>query len=157
MSTMETQIAAPDTGAWTRTGERTRLLLVADRSASSGRATQAAAELARAMDLEVFVVHIHERNPYLEGTGDFATTKEAEAFVSAILNRLETLEVTARGEVLTTRTGRAAEALVNAAASLGASLILMGRGRTSGLMALIARSPVEKVIKRSGTPVLAVP
>ena len=150
------QLSELDIGTRSPRVRPTTLLLIADPSPEAGRAVGACIELARALEADVIVLHVHERNAWLVGTGDFRTVDEAKQFVTRVADRVRRAEIRARAEVLTTRTGRRAAALSDAASRGDIDLVVVGVPRPSGLRRVLGTAFVDGLVKRSSRPVLAI-
>lgn len=124
-----------------------RVLLATDGSSYSQAAAEAAGRLAAQTGLAVSVVSV------VTTSHNDARRKEAQRAVTVALEHLRSLGLAADGEVAE---GRPDEAIVRAAESAGADLIVLGsRGRT-GLTKVLMGSVAERVIGHAACPVLVV-
>ena len=124
-----------------------RVLLATDGSSYSQAAAAAAGRVAAQTGLPVSVVSV------VTTSHNDTRRKEAERAVATALEHLRSLGLAADGEVAE---GRPDEAIVRAAESAGADLIVLGsRGRT-GLTKVLMGSVAERVIGHAACPVLVV-
>lgn len=108
-----------------------------DESSTAAKAAAKAAELAAALQAELVAVNAFDRSdvpPVVEG-GDlppFTAHDGAESVAQRVLDVLRadypTLKMTARGQL-----GRPADAIVDAAEEVGASIIVVGNKRVQGI------------------------
>jgi nucleotide-binding universal stress UspA family protein len=120
-----------------------RLLVAVDGSEGARRAAKYGLELAAAYDAAVDVVAVYG--------GD---AEDGQAILDEIAAMAADVDVTVDGELLT---GKPAKAIVDHAADRRADLIVMGRRGRSGVRERLLGSITERVLRRSGPPVLAVP
>ena len=145
-----------DTGFPASRARRTTLLLIADTSPGATRAARACIELARAIDADVVVVHVHERNAWLDGTGDFKTLDEAEQFVTRVAEQIHRADVRARAEILTVRTGHKAAALRATACRDGIDLLVVAVPKTSRWRRRPGCGFLDGLVRESSRPVVAI-
>ena len=135
-----------------------KILVAVDHSEISDRAVLAARDLALLSRGEVWVLHLREREIAVK-TGvaiTDETASEANAEVSAVVEKLAEAGVKAHGEVRTTLFGYAARDIVDDAIEHDVGVIVMGwRGR-SDLAGFILGSTAHKVIHLTDRPVLIV-
>lgn len=124
-----------------------QLLLATDGSSCSEAAAGAAGHLAKAANLPVEVVSV------VTASQNAARRQEAQEAVTATVARLQSMGVTAAGQVLE---GRPDEAIVKAAEDVGADLIVMGSHGRTGLKKVLLGSVVERVIGQTPCPVMVV-
>jgi nucleotide-binding universal stress UspA family protein len=120
-----------------------RLLVAVDGSEGARRAAKYGLELAAAYDAAVDVVAVYG--------GD---AEDGQAILDEIAAMAADVDITVDGELLT---GKPAKAIVDHAADRRADLIVMGRRGRSGVRERLLGSITERVLRRSGPPVLAVP
>src|SRR5712691_11235563 len=110
-----------------------RILLAVDGSDHSKKATAAAGEVARGLNADVFVIHVHE----LGVAAPVETPAEAEDLVEGVVQELHQAGVKAEGQATTARSGQAAPAILDAAKALNAGLIVMGTRGLSDFSGLL--------------------
>ncbi len=135
-----------------------KILVAVDHSEISDRAVRAARELALLSNGEVWVLHLRERETATK-TGVVMTDEtksEANAKVSAIVEKLAAAGVKAHGDVRTTLVGYAARDIVDDAIEHDADVIVMGSRGRSDLAGFILGSTAHKVIHLTDRPVLIV-
>ena len=124
----------------------------------SDRAVLAARDLALLSKGEVWVLHLREREIAVK-TGQAMideTESDANAKVSAVVEKLTEAGVKAHGEVRTTLYGYAARDIVDDAIEHDADVIVMGSRGRSDLAGFILGSTAHKVIHLTDRPVLIV-
>jgi nucleotide-binding universal stress UspA family protein len=136
-----------------------------DFSAASRRALDLAWELARRLDARVEVLHVWEPPVVLaadlavSGRDDLARTLQEQAMHEAA-RELEAfmshLPASPRASGRLEGGGRAAQAILQAAADGGFDLIVMGTHGRTGLARLLMGSVAERVVRESRCPVLTV-
>jgi len=129
-----------------------------DHSEISDRAVLAARDLALLSRGEVWVLHLREREIAVK-TGlamTDETESDANAKVSAVVEKLAAAGVKAHGEVRTTLFGYAARDIVDDAIEHDADVIVMGSRGRSDLAGFILGSTAHKVIHLTDRPVLIV-
>ena len=135
-----------------------KILVAVDHSAISDRALLAARDLALLSKGEVWVLHLREREIAVK-TGLAMmdeTESDANAKVSAAVDKLTEAGVKAHGEVRTTLFGYAARDIVDDAIAHGADVIVMGSRGRSDLAGFLLGSTAHKVIHLADRPVLIV-
>jgi len=135
-----------------------KILVAVDHSEMSGRAVLAARDLALLFKGEVWVLHLREREIAVK-TGMAMTDEtesDANAKVSAVVEKLAEAGVKAHGEVRTTLFGYAARDIVDDAIEHDADVIVMGSRGRSDLAGFILGSTAHKVIHLTDRPVLIV-
>jgi universal stress protein E len=124
-----------------------RVLLATDGSSHSKAAAELAGHIARQAGLPVSVVSV------VTSSHNDARRKEAERAVAAAVEHLTGLGLQAEGRV---EEGRPDEAIVKAAESAGADLIVVGSHGRTGLTKILLGSVAERVIGHAACPVLVV-
>ena len=135
-----------------------KILVAVDHSEMSDRALLAARDLALLSKGEVWVLHLREREIAVK-TGMAMmdeTESDANAKVSAAVEKLVDAGVKAHGEVRTTLFGYAARDIVDDAIEHDADVIVMGSRGRSDLAGFILGSTAHKVIHLTDRPVLIV-
>ena len=139
-----------------------RVLLATDFSSCSAAATHEAAELARALDADVVVVHVYHYPATVlpDGTTlpvDPSTVEDMLQHLDGQL-ALEAGVLRAQGIPTTTalREGNAAPEIVAAAEELDASVIVMGTHGRTGLKRWLLGSVAEHVVRAARCPVMTV-
>ena len=135
-----------------------KILVAVDHSEISDRALLAARDLALLSKGEVWVLHLREREIAVK-TGMAMTDEtesDANAKVSAAVDKLGEAGVKAHGEVRTTLFGYAARDIVDDAIEHDADVIVMGSRGRSDLAGFILGSTAHKVIHLTDRPVLIV-
>jgi nucleotide-binding universal stress UspA family protein len=135
-----------------------KILVAVDHSEISDRALLAARDLALLSKGEVWVLHLREREIAVK-TGMAMTDEtesDANAKVSAAVDKLAEVGVKAHGEVRTTLFGYAARDIVDDAIEHDADVIVMGSRGRSDLAGFILGSTAHKVIHLTDRPVLIV-
>jgi len=135
-----------------------KILVAVDHSEISDRAVLAARDLALLSKGEVWVLHLREREIAVK-TGlamTDETESDANAKVSAVVEKLAEDGVKAHGEVRTTLYGYAARDIVDDAIEHDADVIVMGSRGRSDLAGFILGSTAHKVIHLTDRPVLIV-
>jgi len=135
-----------------------KILVAVDHSAISDRALLAARDLALLSKGEVWVLHLREREIAVK-TGLAMmdeTESDANAKVSAAVDKLAEAGVKAHGEVRTTLFGYAARDIVDDAIAHGVDVIVMGSRGRSDLAGFLLGSTAHKVIHLADRPVLIV-
>ena len=135
-----------------------KILVAVDHSEMSDRALLAARDLALLSKGEVWVLHLREREIAVK-TGMAMmdeTESDANAKVSAAVEKLVDVGLKAHGEVRTTLFGYAARDIVDDAIEHDADVIVMGSRGRSDLAGFILGSTAHKVIHLTDRPVLIV-
>jgi nucleotide-binding universal stress UspA family protein len=100
----------------------------------------------------VHVIHVHE----VGVIAAVETPSEAADLVNDVVQELRRAGVKAEGEATSARTGQAAPAILSAANTIDAGLIVMGTRGLSDFSALLLGSMAHKVIHHADRPVLLV-
>jgi len=124
-----------------------RILLATDGSPHSEAAAELAGHFAAQADLPVNVVSV------VTSSHNDESHQEAERAVAAAVERLTGMGLRADGLV---EEGRPDEAIVKAAESAGADLIVVGSHGRTGLTKILLGSVAERVIGHAACPVLVV-
>jgi len=135
-----------------------KILVAVDHSEMSGRALDAARDLALLSEGEVWVLHMREREVAVK-TGVSLSDEsmdEASAAVAAAVDKLTAAGVKAHGDVGTTLFGYAARNIVDDAKEHDVDVIVMGSRGRGDLAGLILGSTAHKVIHLADRPVLIV-
>jgi nucleotide-binding universal stress UspA family protein len=132
------------------------ILLAFDDSESARRATSSAAALAQASDGEVVVLHVREMVSVKMGPPCLESSAEAARMVDNVVTALRDLGVSARGMTSAVAVGRVAGAILVAAESLRADLIVMGSRGFSGFAGAFFDSVSHKTLQKAPCPVLVV-
>jgi nucleotide-binding universal stress UspA family protein len=135
-----------------------KILVAVDHSEISDRAVLAARDLALLSQGEVWVLHLREREVAVK-TGVALTDEsasEANARVSAIVEKLTEAGLKAHGEVRTTLFGYAAREIVDDAIEHDVGVIVMGSRGRNDLAGFVLGSTAHKVIHLTDRPVLIV-
>ncbi len=135
-----------------------KILVAVDHSEVSDRALLAARDLALLSKGEVWVLHLREREITVKvGPAMMDETEsEANAKVSAAVDKLTEAGVKAHGEVRTTLFGYAARDIVDDAIEHDAGVIVMGSRGRSDLTGFILGSTAHKVKHLTDRPVLII-
>jgi len=133
-----------------------RILFAADGSASSRKAADVAADIAKKYAAEVLVFHVLERQISEFGAYDVEEPGEASDFVDEVVRELKDAGVSARGEIETAPKGRVPRAIVEAAREQGAGLIVMGSRGLSEWEELFLGSVTDRVLHLAECPVFIV-
>jgi nucleotide-binding universal stress UspA family protein len=133
-----------------------RILLAVDGSEHSARAVAAVAEVARARETEVRVLHFQEL-----GVGGRAgpipleDTGEAAGLVNRVVGELRDAGVAkVEGEAYAVLTNDVAPQIIESARNYRAGLIVMGTRGLSDFASLLVGSVAHKVIHHADCPVL---
>jgi nucleotide-binding universal stress UspA family protein len=133
-----------------------RIVLAVDGSEPAQRAVLVAADIASKYGSEVIVVHVAEQQLGLGGPIAYDTTEEATRDADDAARSLKDLGVSARAEARAALAGRAAQEIMDVAASEDAGLIVMGSRGMSDWEGLLVGSVAHKVVHLSSVPVLIV-
>lgn len=128
-----------------------RIVLAVDGSEHAGRAVGVAADLARG-DGEVHVIHVHE----VGIVASIETSSEAKELVDGVIGELQDAGVKAGGSAIPARAGSVAPAILDAAKTFDADLIVLGTRGLSDFAGLLLGSVAHKVIHHAECPVLVV-
>jgi nucleotide-binding universal stress UspA family protein len=133
-----------------------RIVLAVDGSESAQRALPVAADIASKYGSEVIAVHVLEQQLGRGGPIAFETTEEATRVADDAARSLKDVGVSARAEARAALAGRAAQEIMDVAASEDAGLIVMGSRGMSDWQGLLIGSVAHKVVHLSSVPVLIV-
>jgi nucleotide-binding universal stress UspA family protein len=133
-----------------------RIVLAVDGSEPAQRALPVAADLASKYGSEVIAVHVLEQQLGRGGPIAFDTTEEATRVADDAARSLKDVGVSARAEARAALAGRAAQEIMDVAASEDAGLIVMGSRGMSDWQGLLIGSVAHKVVHLSSVPVLIV-
>jgi nucleotide-binding universal stress UspA family protein len=133
-----------------------RIVLAVDGSEPAQRAVLVAADIASKYGSEVIVVHVAEQQLGLGGPIAYDTTEEATRDADDAARSWKDLGVSARAEARAALAGRAAQEIMDVAASEDAGLIVMGSRGMSDWEGLLVGSVAHKVVHLSSVPVLIV-
>ncbi|HEX7481280.1 MAG TPA: universal stress protein [Polyangiales bacterium] len=145
-----------------------KIVCPVDFSAGSDRAIDYALDFARALDAEVWLVHVYELPLATVPTGvarDAAEPGQLFDFIRDVKGHLSTQlsELVAKhrgaGNKLHARLveGAPAGGIVEFAKELAADLVIMGTHGRTGLAHLMLGSVAERVVRSASCPVLTVP
>lgn len=136
-----------------------KILVAVDDSEQSGRAVQAAAQLAKLSGGTVVVFHVREHQDVIGksgGTFDVEYQEEAAALVQKATAALEESGVKSTAKVIHAELGHVAREIVKAASEADSDTIVMGsHGRTAGAAAVLG-SNAYKVLHLTDRPVLVI-
>ncbi|MEO1002822.1 MAG: universal stress protein [Cyanobacteria bacterium J06638_7] len=142
------------------------LLVPTDGSEISGRAVQAAVDLAAALAARVRFLHVQNNYPIsLVGVGELVEASTIEALVQAAGQRAESIldeamAVAARANVQAERVALMNplphRAILEEAGASGCDLIVMGSHGRRGLEGLLIGSETQRVLLGGSCPVLVV-
>ena len=137
-----------------------KILLPTDFGPSSTSAAAYAGALARALGASVHLVHVLEDPLIKRGGWHSAPLDSPDQLYHECRAKLAALAATLRRPAdritIEVRTGRAAEAITDAAVDYGADLIVMSTPGRSGLPHLVRECVADRVIRAARCPVLAV-
>lgn len=131
-----------------------KVLLAVDGSDHSARAIPVAADIATKSNGEVLVFHAREHVVARGGSWELESESDANELLERIKTDLVSAGVKARSVTDRALAGRAAQAILDAAESEGADLIVMGSRGRSDLAGLLLGSVAHKVIQLSHCPVV---
>jgi nucleotide-binding universal stress UspA family protein len=135
-----------------------KILVAVDHSEATPRVLNAALELARLSQGEVWVLHLRERE-MMGKTGLLMSAEsrdEATESVDAAVETLTQAGIKAHSTVRDTVFGYAAREIVNDAQEHGADVIVMGSRGRGDLAGLVLGSTAHKVLHLADRPVLIV-
>lgn len=138
-----------------------RILVAVDLSVAAEAVMKTAVELGRALQAELYLVHIHKIHAGKLVEGGMADTSELAAREVAELEaKLEKFasKFAAPGVIITTNvySGDPGVALNEVADRIGAEMIVMGTHGRTGLAHLVLGSVAENVLRHARVPVVAV-
>jgi nucleotide-binding universal stress UspA family protein len=133
-----------------------RIVLAVDGSEPAQRALPVAADIASKYGSEVIAVHVLEQQLGRGGPIAFETTEEATRVADDAARTLKDVGVSARAEARAALAGRAAQEIMDVAASEDAGLIVMGSRGMSDWQGLLIGSVAHKVVHLSSVPVLII-
>jgi nucleotide-binding universal stress UspA family protein len=142
-----------------------RIILATDGGSESAGAVRVAASLAASPDAEVSVLHVLEpllaQGPpnaqiLVSPEPQFEEGRKASA-AAALQSRIRSFSPTAAEWPVEVRIGKAAPAIVRAAETAGATLIILGTGRHDRVERWFGTETALRVTQLSHIPVLAVP
>jgi nucleotide-binding universal stress UspA family protein len=133
-----------------------RIVLAVDGSEPAQRALPVAADIASKYGSEVIAVHVLEQQLGRGGPIAFETTEEATRVADDAARSLKDVGVSARAEARAALAGRAAQEIMDVAASEDAGLIVMGSRGMSDWQGLLIGSVAHKVLHLSSVPVLII-
>ena len=133
-----------------------RILLAVNRSESSKKAADVAADIAQKYGAEVVVLHIRERHISKLGGYEVEQPDGAAEFVEALVRSLKDTGVSARGEIQTATTGSIPRVILEAAREQDAGLIVMGSRHLSDWDELLLESVTHRVLHLPECPVVVV-
>ena len=133
-----------------------RIVLAVDGSEPARRAIPVAADIASKYGSEVIAVHVQEQQLGLGGPVSYDTTEDATRVADDAARSLKDVGVSARPETRAAIAGRAAQEIMDVAASEDAGLIVMGSRGMSDWQGLLVGSVAHKVVHLSSVPVLIV-
>jgi nucleotide-binding universal stress UspA family protein len=135
------------------------ILLAIDDSEQSGRAVQAAAQLAKLSGGTVTVFHVREHQDVIGKSGgsfDIEYQEEADALVQKAAAVLEETGVKSTSKVIHAALGHVAREVVKAASEAGSDTIVMGSHGRSAATAAVLGSNAYKVLHLTDRPVLVI-
>jgi len=133
-----------------------RIVLAVDGSEPAQRAVPVAADIASKYGSEVIAVHVVEQQLGRGGPIAYDTTGEAARDADDAARSLKDVGVSARAEARAALAGRAAQEIMDVAASEDAGLIVMGSRGVSDWQGLLIGSVAHKVLHLSSVPVLII-
>jgi nucleotide-binding universal stress UspA family protein len=135
------------------------ILVAVDDSEQSGRAVEAAAQLARLSGATVHLFHVQERQDVIGKSGgsfEVEYKEEAEALVQKAVDAVQTAGVASTSKIVHVPIGHVANEIVKAATEAGADTIVMGSHGRSAMAAAVLGSNAYKVVHLADRPVLIV-
>ncbi len=133
-----------------------KILLGVDGSEHSAKAIPVSADLARASDAEVIVLHVREHELTWAADVDLETMPEAMDLVDGIVRDLKDVGVSVRGEVLRAPAGQTPRVILDVARAEHADLIVLGTRGLSDWGRLLLGSVTHKVMHLADCSVLVV-
>ena len=126
-----------------------KVLLAVDGSEDSAKAVPVAADIAKKSNGEVLVFHAREYVVARGGSYQLEDAPDADGLVERVKADVAATGVKVSGRVEPSLEGRAAKAILRAAESEGADVIVMGSRGLSDLAGLLLGSVTHKVIQLS--------
>jgi nucleotide-binding universal stress UspA family protein len=126
-----------------------KVLLAVDGSEDSAKAVPVAADIAKKSNGEVLVFHAREYVVARGGSYQLEDAPDADGLVERVKADVAATGVKVSGRVEPSLEGRAAKAILHAAESEGADVIVMGSRGLSDLAGLLLGSVTHKVIQLS--------
>jgi len=133
-----------------------RIVLAVDGSPPAKRAIPVAADIASKYGSEVIAVYVQEQQLGRGGPIGYDTTEEAIRVADDAARSLKDMGVSARAEARAAIAGKAAQEIMDVAATEDAGLIVMGSRGMSDWEGLLVGSVAHKVVHLSSMPVLIV-
>ena len=133
-----------------------KILLAVDGSEHARRAIPVAVELARLAGGEVFVVHIHEKEPVSRESYDVETRSAAAMLVEAAYELVVKSGAAARSQLRVAAADQVARELLLAADEYGANAIVVGSRGLGAFAELLLGSVAHKVVQLAKCPVVVV-
>jgi nucleotide-binding universal stress UspA family protein len=133
-----------------------RIVLAVDGSGPAQRAIPVAADIALKYGSEVIAVHVQEQQLGRGGPIGYDTAEEAIRVADDAARFLKDAGVSARAEARAAIAGKAAQEIMDVAATEDAGLIVMGSRGMSDWEGLLVGSVAHKVVHLSSLPVLVV-
>jgi len=133
-----------------------RIVLAVDGSPPAKRAIPVAADIASKYGSEVIAVYVQEQQLGRGGPIGYDTTEEATRVADDAARSLKDMGVSARAEARAAIAGKAAQEIMDVAATEDAGLIVMGSRGMSDWEGLLVGSVAHKVVHLSSVPVLVV-
>jgi nucleotide-binding universal stress UspA family protein len=133
-----------------------KILAAVDESDVADRVLAAASDLATLSHGEVFVLHLHEREPSKFGVTSTETSSDALSVVDEAVQKLTAAGVKASGTARDSLFGFAARAIISEADSRDVGVIVMGSRGRGDLAGLLVGSTAHRVIHLANRPVLVV-
>jgi nucleotide-binding universal stress UspA family protein len=137
-------------------GSLRRIFVPVDAAGRAADALALAAKLSCALDGAVRIVHVRIFDPPVRGSGRFypESGADAEAIVEHAVLDAWASGSRATGEVVVAERSRLGRAIVSAAESWQADVIVLARRPRTVLARLLLRSVSDEVMRRAGCPVL---
>jgi nucleotide-binding universal stress UspA family protein len=131
-----------------------KVVVALDGSEESKRAAELAEAIARRFRSDVLVVHIRELAYTGANTWDSEWAPEVEASMAELVRRLTAQGRPASSEILEAPEGHEGQEIADAAARIGADLIVMGSRGRSRVAEVVLGSVAGSVIHHASCPVL---
>ncbi len=133
-----------------------KILVAVDESDIADRVLAAASDLAALSHAEVFVLHLHEREPSKFGVTFIETASDAHSVADQAVQKLIAAGVKASGAAKDSLFGFAAREILAEADRHDVGVIVMGSRGRGDLAGLLLGSTAHKVIHLASRPVLVV-